>query len=249
MRYTRLWDGDRQGTVDFETHSFRLAAEILEDRQAWHELRVVLRDISQADIVTTHMRIAREREERGRRAPAGGQTAVNAVFDERLQRLGWRPEPLLFGGDPDLAAWAMDFIKERVGVEVSFNHSEAIPWTLTRLTLAGESTEVIEENRVDVGVAIYATGVFKSWSRMDSAVGTFDRARLWLEQMRPVLPVPILMVGLVAASNGVAWSEDATDAWRGTRSFDELFEDWQTRQAAEDTGTFVADKHEDDGPD
>jgi hypothetical protein len=38
MRSTRLWDGDGQGTVDFETHSFRLAAEILEDRQAWHEL-------------------------------------------------------------------------------------------------------------------------------------------------------------------------------------------------------------------
>ncbi|GIS93483.1 MAG: hypothetical protein CM1200mP22_07200 [Dehalococcoidia bacterium] len=44
-----------------------------------------------------------------------------------------------------------------VGVEVTFNHAEAIAWTLIRLNLAGESTEVLETSRLDVGVAVYPT--------------------------------------------------------------------------------------------
>jgi hypothetical protein len=51
----------------------------------------------------------------------------------------------------------MGFIKSEIGVEVSFNHAEAISWTYVRLNLAGESTLIKCESKVDVGVAIFAT--------------------------------------------------------------------------------------------
>lgn len=45
---------------------------------------------------------------------------------------------------------------------------------------------------------------------MDSAVGTFDKFQAWLREMRPILPIPILLVGLVAEG----WQP--TDAFAGT---------------------------------
>ena len=104
----------------------------------------------------------------------------------------------------------MDFLKDRVGVEVSFNHAEAIPWQFTRLNVAGESERVIPESRIDVGVVITATRSLKAWARMDSTVGTFDRFESWLREMKPILPIPILLVGLDAEG----W--EATNVFSGT---------------------------------
>jgi hypothetical protein len=105
----------------------------------------------------------------------------------------------------------MDFIKARIGVEVSFNHSEAVPWTFTRLNIAGESEKVLEEHRIDVGVAFFATDSLKKWARMDGTVGTFELAKAWLGMMRPIMPIPILVVGLSADD----WTP--SDAFRGTK--------------------------------
>ena len=81
------------------------------------------------------------------------------------------------------------------------------------MNLAGESTEVLDASRVDVGVAIYPTRGFKEWGRMDNAVGTYDRACLWLDKMRPVMPIPIAIIGLQPE-----W--EPTDLFRGTRARD-----------------------------
>lgn len=186
---------------------FRLARDILERRPAWLELADVVSSIQMQDILDAHAAFAVS----GRRVPAGGQSAVNRVFRERLEPLRWRPEPRLFPPQrQELRKWKMDFIKDRVGVEVSFNHAEAIPWTFTRLNIAGESDQVLDTSRVDVGVAFFATDSLKSWSKMDSSVGTFEVATAWLSMMKPIMPIPVLVVGLEAEG----WP--ATDIFRGT---------------------------------
>lgn len=168
------------------------------------------RSITREDILRVHGAF----EAGGKRAPAGGQTSINRLFRERLAPSGWIEEPRLFPADQEaLRKWKMDFIKARIGVEVSFNHAEAVPWTFTRLNIAGESDKVIPEHRIDVGVAFFATETLKRWARMDSAVGTFELAIAWLEMMRPIMPIPVLVVGLSADG----WAE--TDVFRGTRSF------------------------------
>jgi len=104
----------------------------------------------------------------------------------------------------------MDIIKDDIGVEISFNHAEAIPWTFTRLNIAGESERVLEGSRIDVGVAIFATDTLKAWAKMDSAVGTFEIAEAWLSMMKPIMPIPILVLGLDAEG----WAP--TSVFRGT---------------------------------
>lgn len=168
------------------------------------------RSITREDVLRVHGAFEAE----GKRSPAGGQTSINRLFRERLAPSGWIEEPRLFPANQKaLRKWKMDFIKARIGVEVSFNHAEAVPWTFTRLNIAGESDKVIPEHRIDVGVAFFATETLKGWARMDSAVGTFELANAWLEMMRPIMPIPILVVGLSADG----WPN--TDAFRGTKSF------------------------------
>ena len=168
----------------------------------------VAKSIGPSDIVETHLAGGAG----GKALRAGGQAAINQLFRERLAPLGWIKEPRLFaaGGD-SLRGWKMDFLKDRIGVEVTFNHSEAIPWTFTRLNIAGESAKVLTEHQIDIGVAFYATDTLKKWAKMDGTVGTFELARSWLEMMKPIMPIPILMVGLTA--DGC----EPSDAFRGTR--------------------------------
>ena len=190
-----------------ELFNFRHAEDILELRPEWRELHDVAHGIERQDIIDTQLSF----ESEGKRVPAGGQTALNRLFRERLALDRWQQEPRLFAsGDNDLRKWKMDFLDARIGVEVSFNHAEAIPWTFTRLNLAGESDRVLSESQIDVGVAFFARESLKRWSRMDSAVGTFEVACAWLSMMRPIMPVPILVVGLDAEG----WAP--TDVFRGT---------------------------------
>lgn len=177
--------------MDRQLFNFRHAREILAPKRAWDQLGDVTESMTRDDVIERQALLA----SRGR-LPRGGQSAINSLFDERL--IGWQRQPRLFGATRELQEWKMDFLLEGIGVEVSFNHAEAIAWQLTRLTIAGESAAVVAGSRIDVGVVITATRSLKAWSRMDGAVGTFDVFQAWMTQMKPILPIPILLIGLRA---------------------------------------------------
>lgn len=184
---------------------FRHAERLLQGQPAWGSLDRAIRSITPEAIIAEQL----DRRDSGRRLPKGGQTALNGILDRALAADGWERQARLFN-EPDLEKWTLDFRRDRIGVEVSFNHAEAIPWQFTRLNIAGESDRVRKESRIDVGVVIVADKSLKAWSRMDAAVGTFDTFRAWLREMKPILPIPLLLIGLQA--NG--W--EPTDAFPGT---------------------------------
>lgn len=195
--------------MDYLYQDFRNALVILQARDAFREFQGEVHSIAQEEVLAKHAELVAERAARGRRSHAGGQTAINAVIDDRLRKLGWDPQPHLFK-DAALENWKMDFRKSEIGVEISFNHAEAIPWQFTRLNIAGESDRVLANHRIDVGIVVCAAPSLKRWARMDSAVGTFQQFQAWLREMRPILPVPLLLIGLEADG----WSD--TTAFRGT---------------------------------
>jgi hypothetical protein len=179
--------------VKFELFNYRHAREILKDREEWREVESATRKIRRAEIIEAHDQIRSRRKQ----SPVGAQSAINSVFRKRLSN--WESEPRLFDSrDRALRGWKMDFYKKRIGIEVSFNHAEAVPWTFTRLNIGGESQEVIDEHRIDVGIAIFAAQSLKAWGKMDASVGTFELACEWLRLMRPIMPIPILVLGLRA---------------------------------------------------
>jgi hypothetical protein len=204
--------------MDFLFHDFRNAGAILEPRTAWREMKSVIHGVSADDVLAMHAELSEGRQARGQRPYAGGQAAVNALLDRRLTAVGgWVSQPHLFKGN-ELENWKMDFLKEGIGVEVSFNHAEAIPWQFTRLNIAGESERVVEEHRIEVGIVICAGPSLKAWARMDGAVGTFHQFRAWLREMRPILPVPLMLIGLEADGWPQATAFRGTDVGSRTRT-------------------------------
>jgi len=191
--------------VERVVEDFRHAQRLLRDQGAWTSLDNAITTITRESVIEEQQRL-----QAAGRGPKGGQSALNRLFERLLPAAdGWESQPRLFH-DPALSEWKLDFRRDRIGVEVSFNHAEAIPWQFTRLNIAGESERVRPEARIDVGVVITADRSLKQWSNMDSAVGTFDAFRAWLREMKPILPIPILLIGLVAEG----WP--STDVFPGT---------------------------------
>src|SRR4051812_13347525 len=193
--------------MQHKIESFRLAGEILAHRKEWKEFEKVLNDLSAKHVLSIYDEICRQ----GKRPPAGGQIPINEYFRRKLLPLDWKAEPRLFN-DPtgELRGWKMDFLKNKVGVEITFNHAEAIPWIFSRLNIAGESERVQKTSKIEVGIAVFASESMKRWSKMDNAVGTFELASAWLREMKPILPIPLLLIGLDATG----WP--ATIPFRGT---------------------------------
>lgn len=196
--------------MNYQSYNFRHAEAVLKTKGAWDELHGVVSGLTRDDILAAQDQLASKRKS----APAGAQSAINLAFKERLKFLQWQNELILFPqseSDEVQRAWRMDFLKEKIGVEVSFNHAEAMAWTLIRLDIAAQSTEVAKESQIDVGVAIFPTSQLKKWGRMDNAVGTYERAILWLDLMKPVVTTPILLIGIDGD-----W--EPTSVFRGTRN-------------------------------
>lgn len=158
---------------------------------------------------------AKAQEAGGKPRKAGIQTGLNRLLREHLVLDGWSAEVPVFEADSetDKGVWTMDFAKHyqrafiRVGLEVTFNHGEALTWTPLRLALAHEAENVHPDARINVGCIIIGTddlkGNRRDGLRMDSAVGTFERLLTLLPKMRPVLPAPLVIFGLDWADGGL----------------------------------------------
>lgn len=199
--------------MQFRVASYRHGLQILRACGALGEISQVLGSITLDEVQArreSRQKAADERAEQAGKAPrrAGVQAGLNALLSERFGgTLGWLEQVPVFAKDPDSdkGFWTLDFVKPfaeeiRVGVEVTFNHGEAIPWTLIRPTLAHESEGVLPAAQIHVGVVISGTdhlkGNRKTGLRMDSAVGTYERLRTLLPKMRAVLPAPLVLFGL-----------------------------------------------------
>lgn len=196
--------------MKFHVRSFRRGLPILKASGAWDELCDALGTITIEQI--EHLRLQRQAQSENK---AGIQTGLNKLISNQLAgERGWTPEVAVFKADngSKKGLWTMDFAKlfeneMRVGVEVTFNHAEAIPWTILRPTLAHEAEGVEPGARIHVGVIIIGTdnlkGNSKDGLRMDSAVGTYERLLTLLPKMRAVVPCPFVIIGLDWENGGL----------------------------------------------
>ncbi len=80
----------------------------------------------------------------------------NKVLRERFVGKGWQDQPHVFDDEADPAA-RMDFLKERVGVEVGFGHASFIDIDLLKFQVSSYSAL----DRIDVGVYVVTTRRFQ----------------------------------------------------------------------------------------
>ena len=216
--------------MDFETFNFRNALAILQHRSEWEDLCSVIQSITREMVINQQEAIASKRKR-----PKGAQMAMNALFKQELSRAPWESESLLFErdylfGNSKTTGWKMDFLIRGnpliqgsetdfgMGVEVAFNHAEAMPWTLIRMNLAAQFEDIRKESRIDVGVGIFASESFKLWGRLDGTVGTFEQAQRWLSISRHAIPTPIVLIGLNPRDSvdTPEWEDPGTEVFPGT---------------------------------
>jgi len=228
--------------MDFQTESYRWGLEHLhETNPAWGELQEVLRGIDRQDVVATQSEYFRAWID-GERAtpPAGGQTTINRLIEERLAEIGWDTQvpviPSEDGRGP-VPYWSMDFVKDRIGVEVSFNNAGVLPQNLLRMSVKAESHLLDPDEMIRLGILIVATENMKAWSRMDSTVHTFEQVRRVLRYVTFSVPTPMVVVGLNNSTAGEVW--EPTDLFQGRKlgRFDQLSEErgqrWRDTLAGE----------------
>ena len=158
--------------MNFTTFSFRFAEEVLNSK----------------------MGIKREIEDAIKSIHPATREELNAEFRNKLTPRGWQTEVRLFD-DSDVMA-KVDFLKERVAMEVAFSHSSFIGIDLLKFQVMSYSNP--ELNKIDVGVYVVASNDFhKKYFPKTGGSVTFEKVVKYLPHFRSAIQVPVWVIGLV----------------------------------------------------
>jgi hypothetical protein len=120
---------------------------------------------------------------------------LNTVVEERLVAHGWDAQVPAFGVE-GRGETKLDFMKDRVGVEVQFGHSSFIGIDLLKMQVASYA----DRNKIDVGIYVMATSSFKREmnSRGQKWGGSlsFEKVADYLPNFKSAIHVPILVIGV-----------------------------------------------------
>jgi len=188
--------------MEYETTSHRHAKAVLESQpeyaKIWAEIQQALDGISDEDIIQMHeARFSNQKSI---------STALNVLIKDRMEDLNWETESPIFSSNElnynesgrKSGVWRLDFAKESISVEVSFNHGEAIAWNLIKPVIASEVNHVKKAINTKVGVIICATQAMKESCGFDGAVGQYEKVLQYMTPLRNMLTIPIVIIGLKA---------------------------------------------------
>lgn len=119
----------------------------------------------------------------------------NKLLRERFIAKGWEDQPRVFG-DEELMA-KMDFLKDRVGIEVGFGHASFIGIDLLKFQVGSYSAL----DKIDVGVYIATTKEFqnklmKDFNQNWEGSLSFEKIVRYLPQFKSAIQVPIYVIGI-----------------------------------------------------
>jgi len=115
---------------------------------------------------------------------------LNKVFEKEFLKRSWRPQEKV---SSELAA-KIDFIKDRVGVEVAFVHSSFLGIDLLKFQTMSYSNL----DKIDLGVyivIIVMTNKMKKKYGFKGSIG-FEKVIKYLPHFRSAIQVPIFVIGL-----------------------------------------------------
>jgi Restriction endonuclease BglII len=120
----------------------------------------------------------------------------NKILRESFIMKGWQDQPHVFSEDDDPAA-KMDFLKDRIGIEVGFGHSSFMGIDLLKFQVSSYSGL----DQIDVGIYITTTRRFQRHlaetyqQKWDGSL-TFEKVRRYLPHFKSAIQVPIYLLGI-----------------------------------------------------
>jgi hypothetical protein len=120
----------------------------------------------------------------------------NSVLEELFVERGWEKQPAVFDQATDPSA-KMDFLKERIGIEVAFGHASFIGLDLLKFQVCSYSGF----DKIDVGVYIVTTRNFQKTMEQEFGLNwkgslSFEKVANYLPHFKSAIQVPIYVIGL-----------------------------------------------------
>jgi hypothetical protein len=162
--------------VRFQTFSYRFAEQILNSKfSAKKEIEDMISSI----------------KPRGYSRPE-----LNEVFRQEFLKRRWEEQPQIFEELADIAA-RIDYLKDRIGVEVAFSHSSFIGIDLLKFQALSYSNL----DKIDVGVYItvtkyYLRKLMSEYEQKWQGSLTFEKVCKYLPPFKSAIQVPVFVYGI-----------------------------------------------------
>ena len=130
--------------------SFRWGLEhVHPEEPAWLEINKALESISRKDVISKQLKffedwkMEKKNPSTGKavKPPVGGQSILNSVIEDKIKEIGGWDEQIYVlnqsnqvDDNEKVPYWTMDFRKNRIGLEVSFNNAGVFAQNLLRLS-------------------------------------------------------------------------------------------------------------------
>lgn len=211
--------------MKIEPLSFRWGLEhVHPDEPAWLEIQEILNSITRKDVINKQLQNFEDWKNELKNPstgkivspPVGGQSVMNAVIADKFAKKSlWEEQIYVLNQSNELAEkdrvpyWTMDFRKNRIGVEISFNNAGVFAQNLLRLSVMSESIHLKESEMIKLGVLVVSNNSLKKWGKMDSTVITFEQVNTILPHITFSIPTPIIILGIDNRNdeNSEMWSE------------------------------------------
>ena len=170
--------GKPKPSLRIKSFSYRFAEQVLNSKLAIKE--EVLSVVTDSAIDTSSL----------------SRPNFNKILRERFNKRGWQDQPSVFEEEGDPAA-KMDFLKERVGIEVGFGHASFLGIDLLKFQVASYSGL----DKIDIGVYIVTTKQFQRVMESDykqkwEGSLTFEKVQRYLPHFKSAIQIPIYVVGI-----------------------------------------------------
>ena len=118
------------------------------------------------------------------------------ILKEKFISKRWESQPSVFNEPKDPSA-KMDFLKDRIGIEVGFGHASFIGIDLLKFQVASYSGL----DKIDVGVYVVTTHNFQNRMRRDYDQNwegslSFEKVVRYLPHFKSAIQLPIYVLGI-----------------------------------------------------
>jgi len=120
----------------------------------------------------------------------------NELLKQKFVSLGWQDQPDVFE-DPEDPSARMDFLKERIGIEVGFGHASFIGIDLLKFQICSYSGL----DKIDAGVYIVTTSKFQKEIQKQHKQNwegslKFEKVLHYLPHLRSAITIPVYVIGI-----------------------------------------------------
>ena len=170
----------------------------------YSELLGVIESITEEEIISNYQERKSKEVKKGLNTTGKNTTkslsrSINDLIRDGLLNCNWNSETAIFYDKKyTTKKWRLDFTKNKICVEVAFNHREAIPHNILKPVLSTEQNQLKKEFEAELGVVITATKALKKNGNFDNPVGTYEDFIEYFTPYSFFIRNPLIIIGLEA---------------------------------------------------